>query len=34
MVAASPNFREYLKISDKNNWGDLSKKLNFGGGGG
>ena len=31
MVAAPPNFREDLKISDQNNWGDLSKKLNFGG---
>ena len=31
MVAAAPNFREDLKISDQNNWGDLSKKLNFGG---
>ena len=30
MVAApSPNFRGDLKISDQNNWGDLSKKLNF-----
>ena len=27
MVAA--NFRGDLKISDQNNWGDLSKKLNF-----
>ena len=35
MVAASPpNFRGDLKISDQNNWGgDLSKKLNLGGGG-
>ena len=33
MVAALPNFRGGdLKISDQNNWGDLSKKLNLGGG--
>ena len=30
MVAApSPNFRGDLKISDQNNWGDLSKKITF-----
>ena len=33
MVAAPPNFRGDLKISDQNNWRDLSKKLNLGGGG-
>ena len=35
MVAALPlNFRGDLKISNQNNWGgDLSKKLNLGGGG-
>ena len=33
MVAGPPNFRGDLKISDQNNWGDLSKKLNLGGGG-
>ena len=32
MVAAPPNFRGDLKISDQNNWeGDLSKKFNLGG---
>ena len=31
MVAGPPNFRGDLKISDQNNWGDLSKKLNLGG---
>ena len=31
--SSSPNFKgEGLKISEQNNWGDLSKKLNFGGG--
>ena len=35
MVAAAPNFRGALKILDQNNWGgDLSKKLNWGEGGG
>ena len=33
MVAAPPNFRGDIQISDQNNWGDLSKKLNWGGGG-
>ena len=28
--SSSPNFRGDLKISDQNNWGDLSKKLNLG----
>ena len=34
MVAAPPNFRGDLKISDQKDWGlgDLSKKLNLGGG--
>ena len=33
MIAAPPNFRGGdLEISDQNNW-DLSKKLNWGGGG-
>ena len=31
MVAAPPILRGNLKISDQNNWGDLSKKLNLGG---
>ena len=31
MVAALPNFRGDLKISDQNNWGDLRKKANLGG---
>ena len=30
MVAAPTNLRGDLKISDQNNWGDLSKKLNLG----
>ena len=30
MVAAPPILRGNLKISDQNNWGDLSKKLNLG----
>ena len=29
--SSPPNFRGDLKISDQNNWGDLSKKLNLGG---
>ena len=29
--SSSPNFKGDLKISDQNNWGDLSKKLNLGG---
>ena len=32
LAGHSPNFREDLKISDQYNWGDLSKKLNLGGG--
>ena len=28
--SSPPNFRGDLKISDQNNWGDLSKKLNLG----
>ena len=28
-----PNLGGELKISDQNNWGELSKKLNLGGGG-
>ena len=32
--SSPPNFQGDLKISDQNNWGgDLSKKLNFFGGG-
>ena len=29
-VAGLPNFWGDLKMSDQNNWGDLSKKLNLG----
>ena len=32
MVAAPLVLGGDLKISDQNNWGDLSKKLNLGGG--
>ena len=32
--SSPPNFRGDLKISDQNNWGDLSKKIKFRGGGG
>ena len=34
MVAAPPppNFRGDLRILDQNNWGDLGRKLNLGGG--
>ena len=34
MVAALPNFRGDLKISDQNNWGGPEQKIIFGGGGG
>ena len=30
--SSPPNFRGDLKIPDQNNWRDLSKKLNGGGG--
>ena len=31
--SSPPNLRGDLKISDQNNWRDLSKKFNLGGGG-
>ena len=31
MVAAPPNFRGDLKISDQNNWGEPEQKIQFGG---
>ena len=32
MVAAPPNFRGDLEISDQNNWGGPKQKIKFGGG--
>ena len=34
MVAAPPNFRGDLKISDQNNWGEREQKIKFFFGGG
>ena len=31
MVAAPPNFRGDLRISDQNNWGGPEQKIKFGG---
>ena len=31
MVAATPNFRGDLRISDQNNWGGPEQKIKFGG---